>query len=198
MQLHADEAGGAHSLRLDSSGIVPPAGSGCEQEHSCDSHCQAVTLRDWTAIGISVSEWAMLRHAVQPPHIRERRDRRRELRRSPPETQTVTHDLFFNLSFDRDTSSLHTTQFESWQHIHQHSNTCLDPNREVRDHYSKNTTMQIWYECKQCYAKKPNLSLFAGKPWQKCNTVCDLQSFGSLTVPSDSDTQIMASRDSTL
>lgn len=85
----------------------------------------------------------MFRHAAQPPHIRERRDRRRELRRSPPETQTVTYHQCFNLSLGRDTSSLDTTQFEYWQHIHQHSNTCLDPNREARGHYSKHNNDAI-------------------------------------------------------
>lgn len=131
-------AGCAHSLRLDSSGRIPPTtGSGCAQEHSCDSHCQAVTLRDWIAIGISVSECATLRHAVQPPHIRERRERRRELRRSPPETQTLTYHQYFDLSLGRNTSSLDKTQFEFSQLIPQHSNICFDPKGEVRGHYSK-------------------------------------------------------------
>lgn len=62
-----------------------------EQVHSSWLACQAVTLRDWRATGTSVSECVRLRHAAPPPHTRARRDRRRELRRSPPaHQQTVT------------------------------------------------------------------------------------------------------------
>lgn len=43
---------------------------------------QAVTLRGWRGSGISVSECASVRHE----HTRDRRDRRRVLRRSPPAT----------------------------------------------------------------------------------------------------------------
>lgn len=53
---------------------------------------------------------------------------------------------------------------------------------------AKTITMQVWYECKQCYAKKLNLSLFAGKPWQKLNM--RLYSYDSLDVALNSGTQM--------